>query len=364
MEKILKREHLTESGGDPIVMEATDEFTREHDPVSKRRTIRSSYREIEYRINEGRDELANSDSNKFMAIMNEVENMHQHVKKPREQVADAETLLGLTRTLAASVKTHTSGGVTPAEFVSCLIREFGQQNSMKRLSENSPYFSWQSIGLLVSTIFMNGPGCMTLWLPNRIGPLKNTLKPRKLVVRAKRSRSIRNARPKELDKAAEAVTDTEKLASDTVENLFALSFLVKDGRVRIDVDESGSQVVVPTNGPSAEEMKSGVVRNHQFVFRFDFNDWKLMKTMVPEGGERMPRRDAFANASYAKAKMGMCDLDFTPAEGIRDDSRLILTAPVKKLSRNHGGILQNTCLFEIDDDAFGNWNCKRKRSVM
>lgn len=51
MEKILKREHLTESGGDPIVMEETDEFTREHDPVSKRRTIRSSYREIEYRIN-------------------------------------------------------------------------------------------------------------------------------------------------------------------------------------------------------------------------------------------------------------------------------------------------------------------------
>ncbi|KAL6523451.1 hypothetical protein OROGR_017054 [Orobanche gracilis] len=361
-------------------MEETDEFTREHDPVSKRRTIRSSYREIEYRINEGKDELANADSNKFMAIMNEVENMHQHVKKPREQVADAETLLGLTMTLAASVKTHTSGGVTPAEFVSCLIRKSGQKNSMKRLSENSPYFSWQSIGLLVSTIFMNGPGCMTM-----IGPMKNTLKPRKLAVRAKRSRSIGNARPEELDKAAEAVTDTDRnlqvmfeiLKKDkkvkaenlilnrnsfaqTVENLFALSFLVKDGRVRIDVDESGSQVVVPTNGPSAEEMKSGVVKNHQFVFRFDFDDWKLMKTMVPEGGERMPRRDA----SYAKAEMGMCDPDFTRAEGIQDDSRLILTAPVKKLSRNHGGTTQNTCLFEIDDDAIGNWNCKRKRSLM
>ncbi|KAL6546005.1 hypothetical protein OROGR_009879 [Orobanche gracilis] len=57
-------------------------------------------------------------------------------------------------------------------------------------------------------------------------------------------------------------------------------------------------------------------------------------------GERMPRRDAFPNASYAQAKMGMCDTDFTPAGGIQDDSRLILTAPVKKLSRNHEGTTQ------------------------
>lgn len=93
--------------------------------------------------------------------------------------------------------------------------------------------------------------------------------------------------------------------AQTVENLFVLSFLVKDGRVRIDVDESGSQVVgialahvlikmfliflalpciyisigfsiaVPCNGPSAEEIKSGVAKNHQFMFRFDFDDWKV-----------------------------------------------------------------------------------------
>ncbi|KAK6164311.1 hypothetical protein DH2020_001175 [Rehmannia glutinosa] len=262
----LKRERVTDNGGDSdsIVVEETDELTQENDPVSKRRDIRSHYREIENRIN---------------------------VKKPREQIADAEALLGLTRHLTASVKTHTSGDITPAE----------------------------------------------------IGPIENKLKQRKLVVRAKRSKSIRKAQPKELEKAAEV----------TVENLFALSFLVKDGRVRIDVNDNGSQVVVPTNGPSAEEIKSGVARSHQFVFRFDFDDWKLMKTQVPEGEELMPQRDTFTNSCYDNANTQPCDQDLSIPEGIPIDSRLILTAPVKKFSKNYGRTMLNSCLTQIDGGTTG-----------
>ncbi|KAK6138368.1 hypothetical protein DH2020_027897 [Rehmannia glutinosa] len=386
MERKLKRERVADNGGDSdsVVVEETDELNQENDPVSKRRDIRSHYREIENRINEGKDEIANGDSDKFMAIMNEVENMHQHVKKPREQIADAEALLGLTRHLTASVKTHTSGDITPAEFVSCLIREFGRRKIAKHSSENSPNISWRNIGFLVSPIFLKVPGCMTM-----IGPIENKLKQRKVAVRAKRSRSIRKAQPKELEKAAEVVTDTDKNMqvmfeilkkekkvkaenlmlnrnsfAQTVENLFALSFLVKDGRVRIVVDETGSEVVVPTNGPTAEEIKSGVAKSHQFIFRFDFDDWKLMKTQVPEGEELMPQRDAFTNSCYDNANTQPCDQDLSIPEGIPIDSCLILTAPVKKFSKNYGRTMLNSCLTQVDGGMTGNWSCKRKRSVM
>ncbi|KAK4441506.1 protein NRT1/ PTR FAMILY 7.1 [Sesamum alatum] len=346
MESKLKRDRVMEN-------EEQKESTQEDEPVSKRRSIRSHYREIGNRIDEGKDEIASGDLDKFMAIMNEFENMHQHVNKPREQVADAEALLGLTSTLVASVKTHTSGNVTPAELVSCLIRDFGQKVIMKRSSEISPSVSWQNIGYLVSPIFMNVPGCTTM-----VGAMENEIKQEELVRRVKRLRSTRKARaegkarPEEVEKKAEVVTDTdrnfivmfEKLKKEkqvkvenlmlnrnsfaqTVENLFALSFLVKDGRVRIDVDETGSQVAIPSNGPSAEEIKTGVAKSHQFIFRYDFDDWKLMKTLVPEGEEAMPQRamstaESVANRgepgdkhfSQPKPIPGLTGLDFFPAE--------------------------------------------------
>ncbi|KAK7244605.1 hypothetical protein RIF29_39429 [Crotalaria pallida] len=48
------------------------------------------------------------------------------VQKPRELVADAEALLDLTRTLVGAVKSMLNEAVTPAQFVGCLFKYYGQ----------------------------------------------------------------------------------------------------------------------------------------------------------------------------------------------------------------------------------------------
>jgi hypothetical protein len=52
--------------------------------------------------------------------------LHKSVTTPREQVADAEVLLDITKSLAVFVKPHFSGGLTPSTSVTHILDKFGK----------------------------------------------------------------------------------------------------------------------------------------------------------------------------------------------------------------------------------------------
>ncbi|KAK8289141.1 hypothetical protein V6Z11_D07G169300, partial [Gossypium hirsutum] len=225
-----------------------------------------------------REEISNVDSNKFNIIINEVDNLHQQVSKPREQIADAEALLGLANTLATFVKSISCEGISLADlFTVFTITAADHQNPISRF-----------------------------FLCFGLGPMSNELKQWKPMVTRKRAvRPTDTSRPDEVDETgAEEKTDTDrnmavmfeisrrkrqvKLESlilnrssfaQTVENLFALSFLVKDGRAEIVVHGSGSHIVSPKNAPAASSIASGEAAYSHFVFRFDFKDWKVWNVL-------------------------------------------------------------------------------------
>ena len=80
-------------------------------------------------------------------------------------MADARALLDITKSLVMSAKGHANGGLTPSEFVSHILNEFGGQGgpstrSTEDCTRNS--VAWKDIGLSVSHVFNAGPGCCTM----------------------------------------------------------------------------------------------------------------------------------------------------------------------------------------------------------
>ncbi|XP_060200951.1 non-structural maintenance of chromosomes element 4 homolog A-like [Lycium barbarum] len=348
-------------------------------PIYKARGVRCKYSAIQNSICEGKDDIGSVDSEKFKEIMKQIENSHNEVKKPREQVADAEALFDLTRTLVASVRSHSVDGITPYMFISSLLGVFGE----KGLSVNANTLCWKKIGRSVSPIFRNGRGCSTM-----IGPMNCEVKQPRKYTHKPRTKLYLRAQPKELD-VTEEKKDTDKNIStmfqilrkkqrvklenlilnrksfaQSIENIFALSFLVTDGRVVIDVDENGSHFLSPRNGPDAKLVKSGEVKYSHFVFRLDFADWELMKNAVPEGEELMPNRDIMASPVFTEATKPHRDISVNPvfseanAPVSVDDARRILHITwVKKLSRNRGKVLHEASDVnnspETDDASIG-----------
>ncbi|CAL5193538.1 unnamed protein product [Lathyrus oleraceus] len=275
-----------------------------------RRDLRSRYLAVKNMIHgDEQENIAKTDSEVFGSIFNEIENLHQSVTKTREQVADAQALLDITKSLVVSAKGHSSNGLTPSAFVTHIIEKFGKRGGTSTGREDCNSIAWKEIGVAVSSVFGGGYGCSTM-----IGPMDTKIK-QKRVCRKKRLKPTELARPEQLvEGSREERNDTDKTMltmfnilrknrsvklenlvlnrnsfAQTVENLFALSFLVKDGRAEIKVDKAGRHLVSPRNAPAAKLVISKDVALSHFVFRLDYIDWKLMVRSVV-GEELMPHR--------------------------------------------------------------------------
>lgn len=291
--------------------------SRESQSVADRRSLRARYRAVKLDIAEGKEAFTRLDSDRFDHVFRNVEHLHDEVSRPREQIADAEALLDITASFLASVKdVKRGGGLTPSEFVNGIIRNY--DTVMVRAEERlERMIDWRRLGLEATAVFSDAPGMITM-----LGPMDCQPKQRKVAQRKQRDRPVEGVRPEELEDSTDNCrTETDKNMetmfmilkrlksvslevlvlnrnsfSQTVENIFALSFLVKDGRAKISI-ENGQHVVAPKNFPSQQQRERGEGSMSQFVFRFDFKDWKVMQDMVEEGTELMPHRESVLSSN-------------------------------------------------------------------
>lgn len=91
------------------------------------------------------------------------------VKRPREQVADAEALLGLTNTVVESLKSRANSSISPSIFISWLLQVYSlrkglSKNAMEHFitGKSLKAVNWEKIGADASLVFMEGQGCKTM----------------------------------------------------------------------------------------------------------------------------------------------------------------------------------------------------------
>ncbi|KAI5289960.1 nuclear protein [Ascosphaera aggregata] len=77
----------------------------------------------------------------------------------------------------------------------------------------------------------------------------------------------------------------------TVENLFYVSFLVRDGTVGISLDSNDLPTLIPAAPQSLGEARRRGVQKHQAIFEIDFKTWKQLIKVFNIKESMIPHRD-------------------------------------------------------------------------
>eukprot|EP00249_Psilotum_nudum_P019284 c27179_g1_i3 orf=522-1322(+) len=190
--------------------------------TAERRSIRAQYRALKGDITVGKEVFTRLDSEKFDHVISSVENLHNLVRRPREQTADAEALLGITSTFLASVKDACrTGGISSAEFVTGIVHNFGTGMLGDMNTDNYTVVSnvnWKSLGAHACAVFYDAPGMGTM-----LGPMESQPKSRKVSAhRRVRDRPAESTQPHEIEDSSE---ENEK--SETDKNMEVMFRLLK-----------------------------------------------------------------------------------------------------------------------------------------
>ncbi|KAI3991309.1 hypothetical protein MKX01_034628 [Papaver californicum] len=268
-----------------------------------------SYQALLSLIQEETDNIALSD--KFSQILSEVEGLHRLATTPKEQVLDAQLLLDFVNKLSLSIKFSSGTEISPADFITILLGKYGENSCLKQ----SRSFKWNELGEDVCGLCGDVSRCCS----TMVGPMDVEAKKKKVVVKKRKRELLEVEHPEDLNSAAtEGKAETDKSIAtmfkimkirkkpenvedvimnrnsfaQTVENLFALSFLVKEGRAEMKIDGDGHQVLSLRNAPCPDVIKSGELQYKHFFFRIDHKDWSTMKDLVAAGNEVMPHRNS------------------------------------------------------------------------
>ncbi|KAJ7594406.1 Nse4 C-terminal-domain-containing protein [Mycena floridula] len=306
-------------------------YDLDQDPDEKR-AVRKNYRSLAKNIEDQQANQLTADNLSTQVLR--ANELFRQVKGPQEATLDSAFLLAASNLGAQKARAlkSGSGAFDVDEFVLKLVNFMGGARMEEQLedddaannTDDEEQLDWTRIGRKAVA-----KSCRVPVTGFMLGPLSIEQKKRTVTKRAKLEKNKDEMRkPQELKEEDIARSENEtsknvKVLHDlllnmgevnlfkfvvnptdfaqSVENIFHLSFLVRDGKVALDTSDQGEPRIFACDPPSQEDYNEGL-RKRQLVFEFDMATWKraievfnITEPLVPQ---RPPAKTRLGNKWY------------------------------------------------------------------
>lgn len=263
-------------------------------------------------------ELAAGSGQQVAAILHKADQFDEAIEKPQEEVLASEIFFLAAHTGRVVAENLAKGGksYTPADFVRRLKSHYVDDADALEVGASDPgAFQWSTLGHRLSGWFRPAPATYHM-----LGPMDAAPKAKRPVAQRRKRQEIAEAvRPDEVAQQGEEKQETDRNMetmwevlsqqpeataymlelvtnhasfAQTIENMFTLSFLVKDGRVELKNGPRGIMVTKVQQGPRKDKAaRAADAERVQFIVAINTEEWEEWKKVTKSSDCLMPHRE-------------------------------------------------------------------------
>lgn len=323
-----RREEEAESSVDEELSEedevdeaAVEEMMGKTQTAEEARILRRDYRKLQSDLETNKLEWVKSDSDGLVQAIERANDLYQKVITTQEAALDAKILVQAAElAMQKVVQMKLSGkSLDPSEFVNSIADKFFT-------NAHEPVFDWASLGSVSCKFLRRAPTSDFMYGPLAAEP-KSRKEQKRTIHRLEKDKSelIRPQELKESDivkqenETSKTVLRIAKILkkepapfhfikffvnpesfSQTIENLFYISFLVRDGTVSIFEDEDGQPMIVLWDAERESEQTQDASKKEegqQFILDITYDMWRDMIEAFDITESKIPTRNAAVKAS-------------------------------------------------------------------
>ncbi|KAA6419659.1 MAG: hypothetical protein FRX49_10383 [Trebouxia sp. A1-2] len=275
--------------------------TQELSQIESNRELRKGYRDLQQSIQRSKDDLGDFSKDSLQEALGNANLLHERVNRPREQAKDSEVFCTLAASGVEQAKKLAAGAKsrTAKDIIRRLKFRFAS-DAQADVEEDPTAYDWVAAGDHCLHLFgcAVGVGCM-------LGAMAAQPKVRKVAQRQQKTKlgvlekpkeiqNIRTEDKQETDRVMEDMFDViaahtpvgwlelvmnHNSFSQTAENIFTLSFLVRDAKVSF-VPDKELGMLVHAHNPKTDKGTDDSKERVQSMQSYGMDDWESWKDYI------------------------------------------------------------------------------------